>query len=486
MNDARLPAREYKKLAALLTRWTGINLHAKEHLMLGRLQPRLRALALADFSEYAALLEGGGPRGPEAQHFINALTTNKTSFFRESHHFDFLTQRVFPEARARAAQGGAKRLRLWSAGCSRGAEPYSMALLAAEQLPAAHGWDVRILATDLDTDVLAQAGSGVYEESEIAAVPDALRKRYFVRAAARDGGSFKVHADAASLVTFAQANLIAQPFPVRGRFDAVFCRNVMIYFDRPTQERVVAELVQRITATGYLLIGHSESMLAQHLPRASATVGVYRRPAAQGGSEPRAPRSAPARTRGRVRVPVAGLPVQRIVLGEWFASGEPVLVSTLLGSCVAACLFDPVARVGGMNHFMLPKVVQAEEEACARFGVHAMEVLINDLMQRGAQRSRLQAMAFGAGAVNRALSSTVAAQNGAFVRQFLAKEQIPLVCERLGGSAPREVYLRADTGDAFVRAVEPSRIAQLSKRELAAYAREPQAAKAWSPDDALF
>jgi chemotaxis protein methyltransferase CheR len=483
MSQARLHTREYKKLSALLTRWTGINLHAKEHLMLGRLQPRLRLLALPDFRDYLLLLEEGGRNGPEAQHFINALTTNKTSFFRESHHFEFLVKRVFAEARTRAAQTGRKTLRLWSAGCSRGAEPYTMAMLAAEHLPAAQGWDVRILATDLDTNVLADASNGVYDAQEIEEVPDALRKRYF----ARQGSQFKVHKDVATLVTFAQTNLIAEPFPVRGRFDAVFCRNVMIYFDRRTQERVVAELVKRIAPSGYLVIGHSESMLAQHLPRVGESVGVYRPPAAASGVHPVPSATQPqtTATQGRPRVPVAGLPIKRIVLGEWYATKEPMLVSTLLGSCVSACLFDPVARVGGMNHFMLPKMVQ-REEATARFGVHAMEVLINELMQLGAQRPRLKAMAFGAGAVNRALSSTVAAQNGAFVRQFLAKEQIPLVCERLGGSAPREVYLRTDTGDAFVRAVEPGRVEQLSKSELAAYTRKPEEPRTFNPDDALF
>ncbi|MET0389279.1 MAG: CheR family methyltransferase [Polyangiales bacterium] len=512
MTQGRLDSREYKKLAALLTQWTGINLHAKEHLMVGRLQPRLRALKLAGFGDYLRLLEHAGPNGSEAQHFINALTTNKTSFFRESHHFDFLVKRLFPELRARP---GPRRLRLWSAGCSRGAEPYTMAMLAAEQLPAAQGWDVKILATDLDTNVLADAQRAVYDEDEIADVPPALRKRFFARA----GDAFQVQREAAALVTFAQANFIALPFPVRGRFDAIFCRNVMIYFDRPTQQRVVSELCKRIAPGGYLVIGHSESMLAQHLPRIHETVGVYQpvsaaaparqpvlQPTAASTPPPRAATPTRARTATRsvahatsqplptpsasrdgvrARAPVPGLAVKRIVLGEWFATSEPMLISTLLGSCVAACLFDPVARVGGMNHFMLPKVVQ-EAQGSARFGIHAMELLINELMQLGAQRARLRGMAFGAAAVNRMLTSTVAAQNGAFVRQFLAREQIPLVCERLGGERPREVYLRTDTGEAFVRNVEPNRAAQLQNSELLAYARKPEEQSAFKPEEVLF
>jgi chemotaxis protein methyltransferase CheR len=458
----QLKPREYEKLAALLTRWTGINLHAKEHMMLGRLQPRLRALQIATFGDYLQHLEQTGRGGPEAQQFINALTTNKTSFFREAHHFDFLVNKLFADVRARSVDTGQRRLRLWSAGCSRGAEPYTLAMLAAEHLPATQGWDIKILATDLDTDVLAFAQSAVYEASEIAEVPVALRKRFFVR---QHDDTFQVHADARKLVTFAQANLIVEPFPVRGRFDAILCRNVMIYFDRPTQQRLVNSFVRRLGPGGYLIIGHSESMVAQHLPRVHDTLGVYQPvhaptthaaravPTVALPKPPALPRAAqdvvrapqalalrpvvarPTTSVVRAKPPVAGLAVKRIVLGEWFTTREPMLVSTLLGSCVSACLYDPIARVSGMNHFMLPKVLD-DERGSARFGIHAMELLINELMQLGAQRARLRGMAFGGASVNRALGSTVAQQNADFVRQFLTREQIPLVCERLGGEKP--------------------------------------------------
>jgi chemotaxis protein methyltransferase CheR len=486
---AALRSVDYRTLSAILARWTGINLHAKEVLMSGRLQPRLRALRLGGFAEYVDYLEQSGRSGPEAQRFINALTTNKTSFFRESHHFDFLVKRLFPELRERARSSGVKRARLWSAGCSRGAEPYTMAMLASEHLPAAQGWDVRILATDLDTDILAQAAAAVYDEEEVAPIPNALRMRCF----ARQGSSYKLQREIASLVTFAQANLIAEPFPVRGRFDAVFCRNVMIYFDRPTQDRVVAQLVKCLAPGGYLIIGHSESGLAQHLPRSGDTVGVYRPTTAGPAPATSLPRMAAVASRrpppqliaARVRPPIGDLPLKRIVLGEWFATGKPMLVSTLLGSCVAACLYDPVARVGGMNHFMLPKML-ANDEHPARFGIHAMEVLVNEMMQLGAHRSRLRGMAFGAGAINPALGSTVAAENGAFVKQFLARERIPLVCERLGGVKPREVYLQTDTGQAFVRSVEADRVDSIKRAEVAAYVQNVPVPQEFNPDDALF
>jgi len=336
----------------------------------------------------------------------------------------------------------------------------------------------------------------------------------------------KVAREVSALVTFAQANLIAEPFPVKGRFDVIFCRNVMIYFDHPTQQRIVRNLVERLAPTGYFFIGHSESMLANHLPRIGETVGVYRPPASKesaahipiakpgvaapqtaaappaGQTPPKLPPASPNRqahqvtapsskVRGvgkvRARPPVEGLTHKRIVLGEWFAATEPTLVSTLLGSCVSACLFDPVAKIGGMNHFMLPKNQQAEGNT-ARFGVHAMELLINELMQQGAERPRLRAMVFGAAAVNKTLTSKVAAQNASFVRQFLAQEKIPIVCERLGGVAPREVYLRTDTGEAFVRNVKAQNAVQLQRTEIEAYVRPAAPAKTeeFNPDEALF
>jgi chemotaxis protein methyltransferase CheR len=457
---------EYRRLAALLHGWTGIRLYAKEHLMSGRLAPLMRELGLARYSEYYEQLETAGKDSQEAQRFINALTTNKTSFFRESHHFQFVVDHVIPEVRARAQQGGPRRLRLYSAACSRGAEPYSMAVLCAQHLPAAQGWDVRILATDLDTDVLAEAKRGVYDETELGDVPPELRKRWFLR---DTPGHVRVNPEAQQLVTFAQANLIASPFPVRGQFDAIFCRNVMIYFDRPTQDKLVAELLKLLVPGGVIAIGHSETLMLPELTR-EHTIGVYRLRGAPANEHAR-PAAKPLSLTPRtpVRKAEKERPRRRIVLGQWCATKEPHAISTLLGSCVAACIFDPVARIGGMNHFMLPRVTSSEDD-CARFGVHAMEVLINELMRLGADRARLQAKAFGGAAVTSVLTSTVAAQNEAFVRQFLKREGIPLVGARLGGKLPREVILFSDTGEVRVRVVEGAQhIDRVRAEETTAY-----------------
>ena len=335
-----------------------------------------------------------------------------------------------------------------------------MAMVCAAELPSTLGWDVRILATDLDTDVLAEAKSAIYDEAEFSDVPLHLRKRFTVR----EGKALRVHNECTSLVTYAQANLVADPFPVRGAFDAIFCRNVMIYFDRPTQDRLVRELTQRLLPHGYFVVGHSESLLGQQLERVLEVVGVYKAPAGlvQAVQRTAAAPQQPSR-RG-----LPDLPIKRIVLGQWHSSAQPVLISTLLGSCVSACLYDPVAKIGGMNHFMLPRDVGNEDNP-ARFGVHAMELLVNELMDTGADRTRLRAHAFGAAAVNKNLTSSVAAQNGVFIKKFLEREGIPLISERLGGSLPREVILNTASGDCFVRTISHSQAELMEKQEVAAY-----------------
>jgi chemotaxis protein CheD len=163
------------------------------------------------------------------------------------------------------------------------------------------------------------------------------------------------------------------------------------------------------------------------------------------------------------------------------------MVSTLLGSCVAACVYDPVAQVGGMNHFMLPSTLD-DAGSGARFGVHAMEILINELMRKGAERKRLLAKAFGAAAVNRTLTSDVAAQNGGFIREFLSRENIPLVAERLGGTEAREVYMRTDNGEAHIRRIAATQVEKIARTELDAWERlsHRPPPPPFNPDDALL
>ncbi|HSJ24558.1 MAG TPA: protein-glutamate O-methyltransferase CheR [Longimicrobiales bacterium] len=232
----------------------GLNLHpGKKELVRARLAARLRELRLADVDSYLALLAADGT-GREAARLMDVLTTNKTSFFREPEHFRFLLQRVVPELLVPR-----RRLRVWSAGCSTGEEAYSLAMvLRAEVGDTA---DVRILATDVSSRVIETARTGVYSAEAVRSVPVLLRQQSFRRAGRDPASAWSVRAEVRGLVRFARLNLM-DTWPMRGPFDLICCRNVMIYFDRPTQQRLVRRFWELLAPGGYFFAGHSESFAA--------------------------------------------------------------------------------------------------------------------------------------------------------------------------------------------------------------------------------
>lgn len=248
-----LTAEDFRHIAHVLHNHAGIALgEGKAALVYSRLAKRLRALGLRSFREYCALIEGVDGVD-ERQAMTAALTTNVTRFFREPHHFDHLRDRVMPKLAERARAGG--RVRLWSAACSNGQEPYSMALTVLSVLPEAADLDVRILATDIDPNMVAEGAEGTYSEELLEQAPATLWRRHFERASER--GRWTAGAALRRLVAFRELNLIGD-WPMRGRFDAVFCRNVVIYFDDATQERVWSRFLPLMNPGATLYIGHSE------------------------------------------------------------------------------------------------------------------------------------------------------------------------------------------------------------------------------------
>jgi len=224
-------------------------------MVLARIAKRMRAFGHAALSEYCAHLEGEAG-AEERRELIYTLTTNVTSFFRERHHFDALRDRILPQLVARARAGG--RVRLWSAGCSSGQEPYSLAMTVLEALPEAARLDIRILATDIDPHVLTPARDAVFPEAQAQPIPESLRRRFLEPAECSDGSpGYRVAEPVRRLVTFRQLNLIG-PWPMKGRFDAILCRNVVIYFDRDTQRRLWGRFAGVLPPGGHLFLGHSE------------------------------------------------------------------------------------------------------------------------------------------------------------------------------------------------------------------------------------
>jgi chemotaxis protein methyltransferase CheR len=261
---------DFEALRTLVKQVTGIALsEQKRELVYGRLARRLRALNLKTFREYRNLLASDSD---ELVQFCNAITTNLTAFFREPHHFDHLRDEVLKPL----AQAGRRRFRIWSAACSTGEEPYTLAMTVLEALPDVERWDLRILATDLDSDVLGKASRGVYVADRLRTLSAERRRRFFTPVQGAREASFQVTPDLQRLITFKQLNLM-HPLPMKGPLDLIVCRNVLIYFDKDTQRDLVSRM-SRLQRPGDLLyLGHSESLFKVSTDYSLIGRTIYRR-----------------------------------------------------------------------------------------------------------------------------------------------------------------------------------------------------------------
>ena len=261
---------DFRALAKIAYEHAGITLpDAKKNLVYGRLSRRLRTLGLPSFEEYRNYLAENADQ--ETQLFINALSTNHTKFFREQHHFDHFLSAVIAPFNAEHPSGG--RLRVWSAGCSSGEEPHTIALLLHAEIKNVAKRDVRILATDIDTEVLRRASRGVFSADVASSVP--AKYRGLLTAQPADD-TVAVDRGVCALINFGHLNLM-KDWPMRGPFDAIFCRNVMIYFDQPTKAKLVERFTDLLRVGGWLYIGHSESLLGSHPRLKLSGRTIYRR-----------------------------------------------------------------------------------------------------------------------------------------------------------------------------------------------------------------
>lgn len=250
-----LSRRDLTDIAAMIYADAGIYLNdSKASLVYSRLSKHIRSLGLSGFKEYCALVSS--PDGAHARReMLSHLTTNFTRFFRENHHFEHLRDEVLPGLISRAKNGG--RVRIWSAACSDGQEPYSIALTVLSLLPNAADYDFKILASDIDPKILAQARAGIYDEGALETVSPAMRKQWFQEVDAGGRRKFQIDDKVKRLITFNELNLMTQ-WPFKGNFDIIFCRNVVIYFDEPTQMKIWSRFAGLLPDAGHLYIGHSE------------------------------------------------------------------------------------------------------------------------------------------------------------------------------------------------------------------------------------
>lgn len=251
---------DYEFIRTLVYDYSRINLGAdKQELVAARIAKRLRVLSLPSITAYCDLLRH--PQGEEElSNLIDVISTNHTFFFREPAHFDFLEKQIVPDATNDKSPHKRSIFRVWSAASSSGEEVYSIAILLSELGLKRPGWAWQLEATDISTRILKRAREAIYPEESVSKVPPELIKKYFQKGLGPQEGNYRVKSDLGSRVTFRHLNLLGPPYPFTEFFHAIFCRNVMIYFDRPTQEELVRRLSARLVPGGYLLVGHSESL----------------------------------------------------------------------------------------------------------------------------------------------------------------------------------------------------------------------------------
>ena len=272
-----LSTAKFNKLCRLVYDECGITLGAEKKTMVElRIKRRIQSLQLTSYDEYCDLV-AEPENDDELVHLIDAITTNKTDFFRESGHFEYLVSRALPDLIGR--YGLSHKFLVWSAGCSTGEEPYTLAMVLSEFAAAHPNFRFSILATDICTEVLEKARLGIYKSEVATPVPKALLRKYFMRSRDPKAGLLRVVPELRELVEFRHLNFMDVDFGLVDAPEIIFCRNVIIYFDRPTQTQVLKKLTSHLAPEGYFFTGHSESLQGMNLPLVSAGLAVYRKPA---------------------------------------------------------------------------------------------------------------------------------------------------------------------------------------------------------------
>lgn len=273
-----LSTRDFRRLASFIHEKLGIKVpDFKRSMVESRLRKRLAALGMTSYTEYCDHLFSGKGMDQEIYEFTDVITTNKTDFFREPHHFNYLLEKALPELVRRTGAGRARPLRAWSCACSRGDEPYTLAMVLSEYGKAVKPFDFSILATDISTRMLGTAVKGIYEKSVIDPVPLDYRKKYLLKSRDRDKSLIRIRPELRNKVAFRRLNLMDSDYRLGDAMDILFCRNVIIYFDKPTTEKLIARLCRVLAPGGYLFMGHSELLDTSLYPLRPVAPTIYQK-----------------------------------------------------------------------------------------------------------------------------------------------------------------------------------------------------------------
>lgn len=273
---AKLSNEDFNRLSDFIFNQYGIKMPMAKKIMLqSRLQKRLRELNIVDFKEYVDYVFSKEGQDNEVIHMIDVVSTNKTDFFREPVHFDFLSNVVIPELMAEPTSQ--KFLKVWSAGCSSGEEPYTIAMTLQDCKEKYPGFDFSIFGTDISTRILKSAIEAIYKENRVEEVPLLIKRKYFLKSKDRANPTVRIIPDLRKKVSFGRLNFMDSSYNVPDSFDVIFCRNVLIYFDRETQERVINKLCTKLKTNGFFFLGHSESITSMQVPLKQIKPTIFRK-----------------------------------------------------------------------------------------------------------------------------------------------------------------------------------------------------------------
>jgi chemotaxis protein methyltransferase CheR len=278
LEPASMSDADFRKLASFIEGELGIRMPDSKRIMLeARLQKRLRRFGFDSYKKYIDYVFSDEGRESELINMIDAVTTNKTDFFREADHFDFLIETIVPTAGARTGAGISKPFAVWSAGCSTGEEPYTIAMVLEERRALDPRFSFHVFASDLSTQVLDKAREAVYEESKVAVVPLSFKKKYMLRSKDKEKSLVRMKPEIRARVSFDRINFMDERYPINDFYDVIFCRNVIIYFERSVQESILRKLCAHIHPGGWLILGHSETLTGMNIPLKGVAPTIYQR-----------------------------------------------------------------------------------------------------------------------------------------------------------------------------------------------------------------
>lgn len=412
---------------------------AKKFMLQSRLQKRLQALGIETFEEYHDYVFSPAGRERELSHLISRVTTNKTDFFRDPHHFEYLTQEAFPRVLRRKGRG--IPVKIWSAGCSTGEEPYTLAIVLSELKIHLPELRFSILATDVSENVLEKAELGIYPLEKIEPIPNTLRAKYFLRSKEKPTELVRVTPEIRALVTFRQLNLMDQDFGIRESQDIIFFRNVLIYFDRTIQQMVLDRLCRYLKPGGYLFTGHSETLNGFDLPLRPLAHTIYKKIVKTYTEEE--------------------LPILQLNPGELLVTDKPAIVRTVLGSCIAITMFNRRLRVAAICHALLPRGMEQlpDEDHEGVLWKHVDTVIpemVRQMQTYGIFPKEIEVKLFGGADVlisgeGQYSNPTVGRMNVNVALRTIEAEQLQIRVSDVGGSRGRKIFFYTHTGEVLLK-----------------------------------